>query len=417
MAATTSTIPALSPARAWAVAGTATLVMAVSYVDRQTLAALAPTVRESLGIDHTQYGFLAGAFSLAYLLFAPISGALVDRLGCRVGLVVAVLAWSFVSGLHSLAPTFGALFALRIALGMAEAPSFPGAAQAVRRALPPSRRSAGFGLLFTGGSIGAMVSAPLAIGILRYSSWRLAFVGTAVVGLCWIPLWLWVSGSREARAALVVAPEASAAEEAGEPWHRLLGDPAVLRALVLVLASAPALNFNFNWLPQYLVAEQHLTQLGLAGYVWLPMLFYDLGAVGFGVLASRRERTPAGAHASHRGLVALAGLACASMALMPLAPGPWTAVLVASVAGAGGGGLYALLTADMLSRVAPSRVSLAGGMTAAAQSLAYVIANPLVGWSVDRTHGYTGALVALGAWVGPGVVAWMLWPVGSPRRV
>jgi MFS transporter, ACS family, hexuronate transporter len=406
----------LTPLRAWAVTITATLVMAVSYVDRQTLAALSPTVREALHINHAEYGWLTGAFSLAYLAIAPISGSLIDRIGCRMGLVVAVLVWSVVSGLHALVPTFAALFVLRIALGMAESPSFPGAAQAVRRALPVHRRSAGFGLLFTGGSLGATISAPLAVGILKYGSWRMAFVGTAIVGLVWIPLWLLVTGSRATRDALAVAPPDPLAAEPAEPWHRLIRDPAVIRGLLLILASAPALSFILNWLPQYLVAEQHLTQMTLAGYVWVPMLFYDLGAVGFGALASVRERTPARAHVSHRGLVAIAGVGCATIALMPLADGPWAAVLIASVAGAGGGGLYALLTADMLGRVAPSRVSIAGGLCAAAQSLAYVVANPLVGASVDRTGRYTVALIALGAVVAPGAVAWMLWPVRSPRR-
>ena len=254
------------------------------------------------------------------------------------------------------------------------------------------------------------------MGILRTGSWRLAFVGTALVGLLWIPLWLGVTGLREARAALEVGPSDPVAAEPPEPWHRLIRDPTVIRGLVLILASAPTLSFILNWLPQYLVAEQHLTQMSLARYVWVPMVFYDLGAVGFGALASWRERTPAGAHASHRGLVAMAGLACATIAWMPFVSGPWSAVLVASVAGAGGGGLYALLTADMLGRVAPSRVSIAGGLCAAAQSLAYVVANPLVGASVDRTGRYTVALIALGAVVAPGAVAWMAWPVRAPRR-
>src|SRR5579863_123635 len=124
---------ALTPAQAWTVAISATLVMSVSYVDRQTLAAISPTVREALGIDHARYGWLVSAFSIAYLAVAPLAGVLVDRVGCRKGLVYAVLAWSCVAAMHALAPSFAVLFALRIALGMAEAPSFPGGAQAVRR--------------------------------------------------------------------------------------------------------------------------------------------------------------------------------------------------------------------------------------------------------------------------------------------
>jgi ACS family hexuronate transporter-like MFS transporter len=394
------------------VAITATLVMAVSYIDRQTLSAISPTVCQALDISDQNYGWLTGAFSFAYLLFAPVAGGIIDRVGCRIGLVASVLAWSTVSALHAFAPSFAVLFLLRIALGTTEAPSFPGGAQAVRRSLPASERSAGFGLLFTGSSLGGMIAAPLAVALLTWGSWRLAFLGTAAIGLAWVPIWLFVSGSTPARAALTLRDDEPHGPR--ESWTVLLGEPAVLRALVLVVASAPAIGFILNWLPKYLVTERRLTQLAIGHYVWLPMLFFDLGAVGFGALASHREK--ALDHASHRDLVAVAAVAAASVAAMPFAPGAWSAVIVASVSMAGGGGVYALLTGDMLSRVSPARVSMAGGMTAAAQSLAYVVANPLVGAAVQRTHSYTGAVVALGAVVLPGAVAWTLWPVPTPRR-
>jgi ACS family hexuronate transporter-like MFS transporter len=409
-------LPPLGRGQAWRVAIVATLVMAVSYIDRQTLAAISPTVCQALDISDANYGWLTSAFSFAYLAFAPVAGGIVDRVGCRLGLVASVLAWSTVSALHAFAPSFAALFLLRIALGTTEAPSFPGGAQAVRRSLPASERSAGFGLLFTGSSIGGMIAAPLAIVLLTHGSWHLAFLGTAAVGLAWVPVWLFVSGSPRARAALDRRDDADGLAEAAprEAWTRLVVEPAVLRAVVLVIASAPMVGFVLNWLPKYLVAERHLTQAVLGKYVWLPMLCFDLGAVGFGALASRREKGLD--HASHNDLVALAGLAASSVAAMPFAPGPWSAVFAASLAMIGGGGVFALVTGDMLSRVSPSRVSMAGGMTAAAQSLAYVVANPLVGAAVQRTHSYTGAVTTLGAVVLPGAVAWMMWPVPTPRR-
>ena len=68
----TNAAPAgLSRRGAWALALVATFTMAVSYVDRQTLAVLAPTVTESLGISEQGYGWLVSAFSLAYLVGAP----------------------------------------------------------------------------------------------------------------------------------------------------------------------------------------------------------------------------------------------------------------------------------------------------------------------------------------------------------
>src|SRR6188768_1056594 len=87
---------------AWAVAACATLGMSVSYIDRQTLAAIAPSVTKALAIDNTQYGWLLSAFSMAYLAFAPIAGVVVDRLGARRAFAAAVVVWSVVAAAHGL---------------------------------------------------------------------------------------------------------------------------------------------------------------------------------------------------------------------------------------------------------------------------------------------------------------------------
>jgi MFS family permease len=409
-----------SAAQGWAIAIVATLVMAVSYVDRQTFAALSPTVCEALHISQTQYGGLTAAFSLAYLVGAPLSGWVIDRSGARMGLVASVLVWSLVSAMHALAPSFGLLFGLRIALGGAESPSFPGAAQAVQRCLPERHRSAGFGLLFTGSSIGAMIAAPLAIAFNRTLGWRFAFLGTALVGLSWVPLWLVITHGRAARAKLAATlPEEYQRVGEREPARvpvarsrglgsllRLLALPVVQRAVILVVTTAPAANFVFNWFPKYLVAERGLTQNGLAAYLWLPPVFFDAGAVGFGILASMGGgvRGP---------FIALAGTVSASIAIMPLTQGPLAAVGIASLTLLGAAGAFALLTSDTLSRVEARHISSATGLIAAAQSLAFIVANLLLGVVLDRTHSYGAMIVSLGAIVVLGTVGWLLWPTGD----
>src|SRR5579885_2500839 len=166
--APTSEAPGLSRAAAWALALTATLTMAVSYVDRQTLSAIAPSVQAALGFDDTAFGLLNGAFAAAYLVGAPVAGWLVDRVGARRGLLAAVLTWSAVAALHAAVPGFGVLVGMRVLLGLAEAPSFPAAAQTIQRSLPPADRARGFGVVFTGSSIGAAIAPPLATQLAKH---------------------------------------------------------------------------------------------------------------------------------------------------------------------------------------------------------------------------------------------------------
>ncbi|HVY45218.1 MAG TPA: MFS transporter [Minicystis sp.] len=391
----------------WALALTATSTMAVSYVDRQTFAVLAPTVKHALGISDSAYGTLLAAFALAYLVAAPVAGRLVDALGARRGLLAAVLAWSAVAAAHALAPSFGALLALRVALGAAEAPSFPGAAQTVQRALPPSARSTGFGVLFSGSSVGAMIAPPLATALEARYGFRFAFVGSALVGLAWVPIWVLVAFSRSGRERLD-APRLAA--DPAPPLLDVILSPAVLRLVAIVIASAPFLNLVMNWGATYLVGDHGLSQHDVGYYLAFPPIVFDAGSIAFGKAASHlRARTD---RPVPPWLVALASAMLLAGAAVPFAPGPLGAMLVASVAMAGGAGLYALGFVDALGRVPPRAVATVGGLGAAAQSIAQIVVNPLIGWSVESTHHYTRIFVLLGLWVLPGAGFWLAW---NPR--
>jgi ACS family hexuronate transporter-like MFS transporter len=382
--------------------------MSVSYIDRQTLSAIAPSVQKALGIADSSYGDLISAFSIAYLVGAPLAGRLVDRVGARRGLLGAVLLWSVVAALHARVATFAALFALRILLGLSESPSFPAAAQTVHRALPPAERPRGFGVLFTGSSVGAMIAPPLATWLADRYGFRAAFLGTAAAGLLWVPLWIRVAYSADARAA-IDHQHARAMEAPRHSLRAVATHPAVLRSILLVLASAPLLSLLFNWATKLLVHDHHLTQLQTGHYLWLPPLFFDLGAVLFGHLASVARTSGRSEGGAPRALVAAAGLLMLAGAAIPFASTPALVVAVMCVTMIGGGGLYALPMADMAARVPPGIVAAAGGMCAAAQSIAHIVANPLVGRSVERTGSYAVVTLALTAWVIPGCVAWLSW--------
>lgn len=390
----------------WALALTATFTMAVSYIDRQTLAVLAPVVTRTLAISDASYGWLLSAFSVAYLIGAPLAGRLIDSIGARRGLLGAVVVWSAVAALHAVVPGFATLFLLRIALGLAEAPSFPGAVQTVHRALPPADRARGMGILFTGSSFGAMLAPPIAVFLEARWGFRVAFLCTAAAGLIWVPVWLAVAWNPAARRVL----------DAREPrvtkrvsMRHLALHPAVLRGVAVVFASAPMMSFALNWASKYLVQAYGLTQSDVGRYLWIPPALYDIGAIGFGHFASVRARRRRNDGDPPRVLFAMAAVLTTSLALMPLGGTPLAAILIAGIALAGSGGLFALFTADVLARVPRFAVSTAGGIIASAQSIAYIVASPIIGRTVQTTGSYTWIIIGLGLWVIPGSVLWLLW--------
>lgn len=400
----------LTRRRAWALTLVATLTMTISYIDRQTLAVLAPTVTKVFAISDAEYGWLLSAFSMAYLVGTPIAGRLLDRVGARRGLLGSLMVWTLVAAAHALVPGFWPLFALRILLGLAEAPSFPGSAQAIHRVLPPEDRSRGMGILFTGSSIGAMVAPKLATWLQGHWGWQGAFIGSALVGLVWVPLWLGLTSGAEARKALDNRGDFPAPSLSGLWAHR-----AIWRAMVVVFASAPAISFALLWGSKFLVKDHGVSQADVSSYLWLPPLLFDFGSIFFGDQASRRLRRVADPSSPARGLMAASiALGCV-LALAPLGGSPWGAMLLAGVSMAGGGGMYALATADMMARVPPGAISAAGGITAAAQSVTHILVNPLLGRFLDHGGTYSQIQIALGLWVIPGGVLWILWPPPASR--
>ncbi len=397
----------LSRGHAWVIALVATLTMTVSYIDRQTLSVLAPSVTKALDISDAEYGWLSSAFSFAYLIATPIAGWWIGRAGVRRGLVASVLVWSSVAAMHALVPGFGVLFILRIALGLAEGPSYPGSAQTIQNVLPPEDRSRGFGVLFSGSSIGGMLVPPLASLIFAAWGWRVAFLITAVVGLLWIPLWLVLTSHPAVRERIGVTKE----RVKGPGFAAMLREPVIWRALIGILATAPVIGFSLAWGAKYLNTTFAVNQEDVGHYLWLPPLLFDIGAILFGDLAQRIPRRPGTAP---RGLYAIAMLCVTAMIAVPLAETPWMAIAILAVANFGSGALYALTAADTYLRVPPGSVSLAGGLIACAQSVALIIMGPLVGAVVKNYGHYDGVSIGVGLWVIPGALIWIVW---NPRPI
>ena len=93
------------------------LVSVISYIDRQTLALLSPTILRETHLTGEQYGFIISGFSIAYMLSNPVWGRILDRIGLRAGMTISVIAWTLASVAHSLASGFASFAAARIALG------------------------------------------------------------------------------------------------------------------------------------------------------------------------------------------------------------------------------------------------------------------------------------------------------------
>ena len=89
------------------------LVSVISYIDRNTLALLAPTILRETNLSAEQYGFIISAFSIAYMAGNPAWGMILDRIGVGRGMTVAVATWTLASMSHAFATGFRSFAAAR----------------------------------------------------------------------------------------------------------------------------------------------------------------------------------------------------------------------------------------------------------------------------------------------------------------
>ncbi|HEX5430588.1 MAG TPA: MFS transporter, partial [Bryobacteraceae bacterium] len=113
------------PRTAWRWLGIGIFILSTSlnYLDRQLLAALAPTLRSEFHLNNEQYGEIQSAFFAVYAAVAPFAGWFVDRVGLNLGAGLAVAVWSLAGGATALFTSFGGLLGCRTVLGAAEAAS------------------------------------------------------------------------------------------------------------------------------------------------------------------------------------------------------------------------------------------------------------------------------------------------------
>jgi DHA1 family tetracycline resistance protein-like MFS transporter len=127
------------------------------------------------------YGAIAASFALMQFLFAPLLGALSDRLGRRPVLLVSLFGFGVNYVMLGLAPTIGWLFAARVLCGISGA-SVTTANAYIADISDASNRSQNYGLVGAAFGLG-FIFGPAIGGILGHFGPRVPFFAAAAIVL------------------------------------------------------------------------------------------------------------------------------------------------------------------------------------------------------------------------------------------
>lgn len=262
----------------------------VNYLDRIVFAVLIPEIRKDLHLTDIDYGYINGAFQLAYTIGFLFMGKFIDFAGTKIGYLVSILWWSVAAAFHSVAGSGVALGFWRFMLGLGESGNFPSAIKSVAEWFPKKDRAFATGIFNAGTNVAATIGPPIIVAFTAHFGWRSAFLITAGLGVFWVPLWLfyyndprkhrgvsateleYIESSRDDSAPVV---SWRAALQYRETWGFALGK----------FLTDPVWWFYLTWLPPYFYDVRHfsLKEIGWA----LPAIYLaaDFGSVGGGWLS------------------------------------------------------------------------------------------------------------------------------------
>ncbi len=164
--------------------------IAINYIDRINLAIAAPHIKRDLGLDDTSMGLILGAFFWTYALMQIPAGRMIDRLGARMGLAIAVGWWSLFTVFTAFGRGFTSIFAFRLMLGLGESGGYPGCAKVVYSWFAKKERATASGIFDAGPRAGSAIALPLVAWLIGTWGWETSFVVTGGLGLVWVAIWM-----------------------------------------------------------------------------------------------------------------------------------------------------------------------------------------------------------------------------------
>ncbi len=246
----------------WVICGLLFAATTINYVDRNSLSVLKTTLEKDLNWSEADYGWIQFAFTFAYASFPLLLGRMIDRIGVKTGLAMALIMWSAMSMALGLVHTVIGFAVVRFLLGVAESANFPASIKAIAMWFPQKERALATGIFNSGTNVGVMVSFGT-VWLAESYGWQWAFVTIGAIGFIWLIFWKWGFDKPEeskrvspAELELIQKGQPKVEEKLQLPWTTLLRYKQIWPFLIAKFLTDPVWWFYLYWLPSYLSKER-----------------------------------------------------------------------------------------------------------------------------------------------------------------
>jgi MFS family permease len=270
----------------WVIIALSFFIIVVNYMDRSAISYAIGPLKKEFALTNEQFGYIAAAFGIGYMIMTLGGGIIVDLWGSRKVWAISAIAWSAITALLGLSSGFWHLFFLRAMLGITEGPCFPALTRVVTDWLPMTERarSTAFGLAAV--PFASVIGAPLISYLILLAGWKIMFFILGSLGIIWAIAWYFLFADYPENSKHVSQKELSYIQdgktvkhgisdseirkiklkEGTTTWKFMLFNPSLAANNYAFFSFGYLLFFAVTWLPGYL-EQTYAVKLKELGYL------------------------------------------------------------------------------------------------------------------------------------------------------
>jgi ACS family glucarate transporter-like MFS transporter len=394
------------------------VVSCFSFADRSALSQAVTAMPKEMNLTPQRMGYLLFAFGWAYALGQLPSGGLLDRFGSKRVYGISIALWSIFAFLTGCAGYVGAsevftvIFILRILSGLAQSPVFPGNGRIVAAWFPTSERGRASAIFNASQYFALPIFAPIFGWLIHTAGWQSCFwflggLG-AVLTLVWV---MTIYGVRdhprisqseiefiERGGGLVNTDGKASAKKNTLTWAtvKMLLSYRMLVGVYIGQYCITTLTWFFlTWFPLYLSQARHMSVLKVGLAAAVPGLCGGIGGILGGIISDRLLRS--GHTLSFaRKLPIMAGMGLSMTIIACNYAHTQTIMLLFMSLSFFGKGIGALGWTVISDTSPKGLVGMNGALFNLFGNMAGITTPLIIGYIVEKTHSYNGALVFVG---------------------
>jgi MFS transporter, ACS family, hexuronate transporter len=162
----------------------------INFADKSIIGLAAAPIMKELDLSYAQWGLVGSSYYWLYPVTGVFGAAWADKIGAKKILIGLMIIWTVLQFGVLAISILPLLILYRVLLGAFEGPFSPIAYAHAHKWFPPKLRGFANSVVVSGGTVGAMIVAPLLVALITGFGWQMAFASLGAASFIWAVLFI-----------------------------------------------------------------------------------------------------------------------------------------------------------------------------------------------------------------------------------